>query len=140
MRFCTSHWEALRQAIDARGLSSLVAETGEQAARNLASETSAGGTIDNFDPLMGAHNAIVARAMNEIRDLYQQNPMMLFADETAHPEWACPVCALAWCHAEHNQLCTQDGCNFPKEFDWAAELIDGSADFMLSEWRRLGAD
>lgn len=137
MRFCAPHWEQLRQAIKDRGLDSLVADSGEKAARNLVSEGAEGATVDNFDPLMGAHNAIVSRAMTEIRDKYSQNPMMLFADPDEHPEWACPICALAWCHDEHDRLCTQDDCNYPKQFDWAAEMCDGAADHMLEQWRSL---
>lgn len=138
MKFCQAHWDRLREAIDARGLGSLVPESGEEAARRLVRDTNEGTSIDTFDPLMGAHNAIWSRAMSEIRDKYQQNPLMLMADPDEHPEWACPVCALSWCHAEHDRLCTQEGCNYPKDFDWATEMIDGAADFMLSEWQRLG--
>lgn len=138
VRFCTDHWAQLHAAIKERGLDSLVAESGEQAVRNLRSEATKGPTIDNFDPLMGAHNAIVARAMTEIREKYTQNPMMLFADPDEHPEWACPICALLWCHDEHNRLCKQENCDWPKEFDWAAEMCEGSADLMLDRWKKLG--
>lgn len=137
MRFCTSHWERLQAAIDTRGLGALVAENGEQAARNLQSEMTEGPSIDNFDPLMGAHNAIVNMAMKTISEQYSQNTRMLFADPNEHPEWACPVCALAWCHDEHNRLCTQEGCNWPREFDWASTLIDGAADHMLKVWAAM---
>lgn len=138
MKFCPDHWERLRAAIESRGLMALVADSGEQAASNLARELTDGPTIDSFDPLMGAHNMIVSNAMNEIKTTYQQNPLMVFADETEHPEWACPICALNWCHAEHNRLCTQEGCNYPKEYDWSS-AIDTCADAMVKEWRRFGA-
>lgn len=138
MKFCADHWSQLQAAIKSRGLDALVAESGEQAARNLQSEAAEGTTIDNFDPLMGAHNAIVTRAMNEIGKKYTQNPMMVFADEAEHPEWACPICALNWCHDEHNRLCKQENCDWPKEFDWAAEMCNGSADLMLKQWQDLG--
>jgi hypothetical protein len=63
MRFCKPHWEKLRTAIDDRGLSHLVAQGGEQAARNMASELREGPAIQTFDPLMAAHNAIWSNAM-----------------------------------------------------------------------------
>ena len=139
MKFCPDHWQALRDAIKSRGLDALVADSGQKAASNLASELQDGSTIDNFDPLMGAHNAIVAQAMDIIKERYTQNPMMVFADENEHPEWACPICALNWCHDEHNRLCTQEGCNWPKEFDWSDEMVNGASDHMLGEWQKLGS-
>ena len=138
MKFCQPHWDALRAAIEARGLSALVAESGEKAASNLVSELTGGPSIDNFDPLMGAHNAILSRAMDEIRDRYTQNPLMVMAPEEKHPEWACPICALNWCHAEHERLCVQEGCNWPKGYDWTDEMITGAADFMVREWASRG--
>jgi hypothetical protein len=137
VKFCDAHWDRLQHAISARGMDILVAEDGEQAASKLTSELEHGRTVDNFDPLIGAHNAIVGRAMETIRDHYRQNSLMLMADDPEHPEWACPICALYWCHDEHNRLCTQEGCDWPKDFDWGTEMIDGSADFMLSEWKNL---
>lgn len=139
MKFCADHWSQLRAAIEDRGLGALVAESGEQAGCNMVAEFEHGSTVDTFDPLMGAHNAIVARAMKEIRERYTQNPLMLMADPDEHPEWACPICALGWCHAEHDHLCTRADCNWPREFDWAAEMCNGAADLMLETWRQLGA-
>jgi hypothetical protein len=137
VKFCMPHWTALREAIDARGMAALVAESGEQAGRNLAAELTEGSRIDNFDPLMGAHNAIVAVAMDAIKDPYQQNPMMIFADESEHPDWACPICALYWCHEEHHRLCTQEGCDWPESFDWESQMINGAADHMLATWKGM---
>lgn len=138
VKFCTRHWDDLKLAVENCGLMSLAAENGEQAARNLESEAARGTTIDNFDPLMGAHNAIVARAMNLIKERYRQNPLMVMADADEHPEWACPICALNWCHDEHNRLCTQQGCDWPKEFDWTSEMVNGASDLMLKQWQELG--
>ncbi|MDE2106998.1 MAG: hypothetical protein KGL39_57860 [Patescibacteria group bacterium] len=140
MRFCSDHWAKLGAAIDARGLRVLVAEDGRSAFENLASEIDHGLTIDNFDPLMGAHNAIWSQAMTLISELYQQNPLMVMADDSEHPEWGCPICALNWCHAEHERLCIQEGCNYPKGYDWTDEMVNGASDFMLSEWKRLGTN
>lgn len=127
MKFCSEHWQQLREAVDASGLSALIAEDGATAVKALASELEDGPTIDNFDPLMAAHNMIWSRAMTEIAEKYQQNPLMLMADDVEHPEWACPICALNWCHAEHNRLCTKENCDYPRDFDWAAEMIGVAA-------------
>lgn len=137
MKFCPEHWASLKAAIDARGLGSLVADSGKEAGENMISELDHGVTIDNFDPLMAAHNQIWAGAMQSIKETYQQNPLMLMADDAEHPEWACPICALNWCHAEHNLLCTQERCNYPRDYDWA-ESIEMSADRTLAAWKELG--
>jgi hypothetical protein len=141
VRFCPEHWEALRAAIDARGLGSLVADSGEQAASNLAAEMEQGSTVDNFDPLMGAHNAIMSRAIDEIAGRYQQNALMLMAneDDPAVTWPTCPVCALTWCHEEHNRICEKPGCDYPAEFDWDHEMINGAADHMVKTWQELNA-
>jgi hypothetical protein len=137
VRFCPDHWTALRHAVALQNLDALIAETGESAAANLISEMAKGSTIDNFDPLMGAHNAIVAQAMTIIKERYTQNPLMVMADDTEHPEWACPICALNWCHEEHARLCTQVDCNWPPTFDWTDEMVDGAADLMLDRWKAM---
>ena len=137
MKFCPDHWTALRHAVSLRKLDALIAESGDAAIGNLLSEMADGSTVDNFDPLMGAHNAIVAQAMTIIKERYTQNPLMVMADDTEHPEWACPICALNWCHAEHERLCTQEGCDWPKGYDWTDEMVNGASDLMLQEWKKL---
>lgn len=137
MKFCQPHWDALRAAVDARGMGALVPDSGERAVSNLVDQSERGPSVDNFDPLMGAHNAILGQAMHVIRERYQQNPLMVMADDAEHPEWACPICALNWCHEEHTRLCTQEGCNYPKVHDWSDVMINGSTDFMLAEWKKI---
>jgi len=137
MKFCPDHWDRLRKAIALRKLDSLIAEDGQKALSNLLSEMNEGSSFDNFDPLMGAHNAIWSQAMSIIKDRYTQNPLMLMADDAEHPEWACPICALNWCHDEHTRLCTQEGCDWPKSYDWTDEMVTGAADHMLATWKEM---
>lgn len=137
MKFCTDHWTMLRNEIDRVGLTALIAEGGEAAVKSMVSELSDGPSIDNFDPLMRAHNMIFSRAMDEIQGKYQQNPLMLMVDDAEHPEWACPICAVMWCHDEHNRLCTQEGCDYPKDFDWEVEMMTVSGP-VLEDWKALG--
>lgn len=66
MKFCQPHWDALRAAIDVRGLSHLVGKSGEVAAERLAREASGAATPSDFDPLMGAHNAITAQFLKDV--------------------------------------------------------------------------
>ena len=68
MKFCAEHWAALQAAVDATGLSSLIAESGQRAAENLTSELEHGSTVDNFDPLMSHVAPALMRRMIEARD------------------------------------------------------------------------
>ncbi len=139
MRFCLEHWAALREAIEERGLSALVAENGERAAQNTAAELDGQGSIDTFDPLMHAHMAIVAHAMETVKSRYQQNPLMLMApEEDPEVTWPlCPLCFLNWLHEEHNRICEKPDCDYPKEYDYAGDWIPQAADGALAQWREL---
>ena len=142
MKFCAEHWAQLREAIDAEGLMTLVAETGEQAARNLASEIDGGTSIDNFDPLMWAHNAILAYAMEAAKRQYNQSPLIFMVEDPERPQLACPVCALNYCHEQHDEVCTQASCSYPKGFrydtgDAPENIIKEAARRAKDEWKGL---
>jgi hypothetical protein len=113
MKICAGHWTQLRTAIDTRGLTNLVAESGEQATRNLASELDHGSTIDNFDPLMAAHNAIMGNAMSAVQ------PGLLM---TMMQGDNCPIC---WLKA-----------NDPTPYDYD-QWIDLAADDALTAWQAM---
>lgn len=82
IRFCATHWEALRAAIRARELWHLVSNSGEEVARRVTEHQANPSELNSFDPLMGAHNMIVGVAMN------------VGAVQPSATE-VCPVCALA---------------------------------------------
>lgn len=63
MKFCASHWDKLREAIKARGMFHLVANSGEAAAERMVDEINGTATDRTFDPLMSAHNMIMGRAI-----------------------------------------------------------------------------
>lgn len=84
MRMCQSHWDQLRKAIDDRGLSGLVAQSGGKAIENLQSELEEGRTKRNFDPLMAANLAIWSNAL-DMGGLY-----LMGADENGKEY--CPIC------------------------------------------------
>lgn len=121
MKFCLDHWAKLRTAIDKRGLSSLVATSGEQAAAQLTKEIEEGPSEKTFDPLMGAHNAIISRALGLVGLALMQ------ANEDGSDR--CPICFL---QAEHDAHCTKPDC--AKFETW----IDSVSDFMRTEAIRLG--
>lgn len=63
MKICQPHWDALKTAIDIRGLSHLVAKSAKDAVERLKDEVAGVETDDTFDPLMAAHTAITCRAL-----------------------------------------------------------------------------
>lgn len=66
MQFCQDHWDALRKAIDDRGLSGLVAKSGEAAAESMARQIEGTDTPSDFDPLMWAHWAISGQYLKDV--------------------------------------------------------------------------
>lgn len=126
MRMCADHWASLRAAIDAAGLGALVAENGEDATRRLAESSRNGTTIDTFEPLLGAHNAILSNAL-ALAGLQIMHPN---EDGTER----CPLCFLNQMHALH---CKDSGCAGPESnpFD---EWIDNATEDMVKEWKAFG--
>lgn len=118
MKFCSLHWTQLRAAIDARGLTPFVAQGGEEAARRLAE---GGEGRSSFDPLLGAHNAILSNALSTAGlDLMQ----------AGHDGGEiCPLCyLLAECRCEHRGT---PQCPF-------ASWVDHAADGALAHAKQLG--
>jgi hypothetical protein len=108
MRICPDHWAALRAAIDARGLTPLVARDARTAheaiGRSLAGEAAA----EDFDPLMNANFAIFAAFLEDA------GLAGLIGD-------VCPLCAV-------------DAGSPGLAADW----ISGCADDQLAQARWLG--
>ncbi len=135
MKFCMPHWDALRKAIDDRGLGSLISERGEEVSSKLTRELSDGPSIDTFDPLMSAHFMIMDNAMKTLSNI-GSNPMILMANDPEHPEWECPICCLNWISEEHDKTCTTEDCikKVGLRFDcW----IDRAADDVVIRWKEM---
>lgn len=115
MQFCMPHWETLKTAIKDRGLYALVADNGEGAMSNIASELTDGPSIDNFEPLMGAHNAIISNLM-------KIDPGVFFID-------GCPLC---YANKMHSEGCTVIECEGTAYYD---KWIDNAADDMVAAWK-----
>lgn len=121
MKFCQGHWDALRKAIEARGLSAFVAKGGEAAAARLATAGENGSSRATFEPLTGAHLAYVSNAL-DIAGLAIMQPNEDGSDR-------CPVCYLA----EQCQ-CPDRGTPQCAYVRW----LDCAADDQLAEAKRLG--
>lgn len=64
MKVCQPHWTELKEAIAARGLDQFVARDGAEVARRMAADGAAAEAAKaSFEPLMGAHNAILSNAL-----------------------------------------------------------------------------
>lgn len=128
MKFCSGHWAKLRAKIDELGLSGLVAKSDEEAVNRQFDQLERGQrdaeavTKTNFDPLMGAHWAIVSNAMNLVG-------LNLVAPNEDGSE-RCPLCYI---QKEHDAHCAVPDCK--QNYDvW----IERAADDMLTEAKRLG--
>lgn len=124
MEFCTEHWDALKEAIDERGLSHLIAKDGERAVVNLQEELDSGLTIKNFDPLMSSHWAIVSNVFDAV------GLDLMLPDEDG--EERCPLCFMNECHALY---CEDENCEREDFDDW----IQYAADDSLEAWEQLQA-
>lgn len=55
MKFCQPHWELARKIIDDRGMTPLIAKSGEAAMESLVADLQKQASNKDFDPLMSMH-------------------------------------------------------------------------------------
>jgi hypothetical protein len=135
MNMCQKHWDLLRDAIDARGMSALIPDTAELAARNMVQQLEGERrTIDNYDPLMSAFWSIGNNGMNFIRDV-GGDPLAIMMDTDDLPFEKCTICYLNWIVQQHHEVCTKPDCPSPKSYEW---MIDRAADDQVEVWKSLG--
>lgn len=111
MRMCMGHWTELRQAINDRGLSHLVSQNGQEAAKRMANLSNGSTDPKDFDPLLAAHMAITS--------YYISHTGLDHINESD----VCPVC-----HASENA----DGNNL------AENWISGAADDVFAVAKSKG--
>jgi hypothetical protein len=117
MKFCQPHWDKLKAAIEARGLMSRVASSGEQAAAQLAA--------GKPDPLMAAHNAIVGNALGKVG----LELMMPNEDGTER----CPICFLVKLSLESPRCeCGDPTCTPQARAESSERWIDHAADDQIT--------
>jgi hypothetical protein len=142
MNLCQDHWDRLRAAIDKRGLSHLIAQGGEEAAKRTKQELEQGaGSKETFDPLMFAFFAIGANVMDTISKaggdpLYLMTPGPEDPVEiSGYEERTWPKCGLCYLGLGHEMTCR--GCSMPK-VDGYAWMIDRAADDSLAKAKEYG--
>jgi hypothetical protein len=95
-------------------------------------------TIDSFEPLLMAHNAIAGNAMTTI-ERAGGNPLYLLSvgpedPVEGHPGRTWPRCPLCYLGLAHELNC--GGCDLPQK-DGYAWMIDKAADDALDKWESL---
>lgn len=84
MKICQAHWDALRAAIDERGLSHLIAADGRKPAEAIVRELEGHPEPRDWDPLMSANWAIHSQAL-------QCGGLYLMGEDENGREY-CPLC------------------------------------------------
>lgn len=145
MQFCMPHWNTLREKIEAAGLTVLVSESGEEAAKKQVDRIQTSDvTVDNFDPLMQAHNAIAGNAFSLISQA-GGDPMYLMAgsdvpedaiDKDGYRDRTWPRCPLCYLNIAHEVTCTDKRCKLPKEngYDF---FMDLAVKDQVKAWKAL---
>lgn len=161
MNICQAHWDRLREKIDERGLSHLIAPDSATAAAQTADQfdrAKDGESVTpvNFDPLMGAFWAIGSNVMsllgqsalyllgpNDQRDPIDfdqyangeatRNRLLLLGEPLTWPR----DCGLCYAGLAHELTCTEKRCKLPK-VDGYAWMLDRAAEGAETEAKRLG--
>lgn len=123
MKFCLPHWDALKAEIERLGMTALIAKSSEELHERLKNELESGTTKDTFDPLMGAHNLIVSRALD-----------MVGLELMGKNEDGSEICPLCYLNAAHKRGCKEPGCTWTYDKTW----ISGPCGLMFDEAKRLG--
>lgn len=63
MQICQEHWDAIRKALDERGIGHLGAKNAQEAVAAIVTELEGRGDENDFDPLMGCNNMIFAKGL-----------------------------------------------------------------------------
>ena len=110
MQICQTHWDAIRKALDDRGIGHLGAKTGQQAIAAISNELEGREAENDFDPLMGCNNMIFAEGLKRCG-------LVLMGAKEDGSEY-CPICESQRQYGE-----------------W---WINGPADAMLAEAKEKG--
>ncbi len=130
MKFCVPHWNALRDEIEnKRGLQQFVSRGGKELLHRAIEPGSHNPLGVTGDPLMHAHNLILAKSMELLSD-NGINPMFLFAATDVgyagfHDGDYCPLCVVSSCN---DPKCPNDCRNRDKLF------IGKAGDAVAREW------
>ena len=148
MKFCQRHWDVMREAVETRGLTPLVASSGKSAADNLADELARGPSTDNFDPLMAMHWNIASNLLEKLgpNGLYllsagDEDPIDVaqlaspLKAKYAGKTW--PRCPLCYANTAHEISCRETRCMLSRVdgwdicIEWAADAVKEQFDELM---------
>lgn len=139
MRLCQPHWDSLREALDVRGLTGLVAENGEEAAVKTRRQLEGEDTIDSYEPLIEATMAIGSNVMDIISSAGGDSLYLLGRGPEdpikGHKGQSWPRCPICYINKAHEISC--DGkCKLPLNagYDY---MIERAAEDALEHWQEL---
>ncbi len=66
MKFCMPHWEALKKAVDDKGMTHLIHASGEAAIEACVRQVEGTDTAKDFDPLLNATWAIYGQFLHNV--------------------------------------------------------------------------
>ena len=114
-KWCQPHWDALRTAVEQRGLAHLISRGAAAAAAMVADELRLGSRRDaeGFDPLIRAWGMISRRGLEMGARISE-----------------CPLCFVQ----RHLDECFEPTCDRSTPTEW----IDGATDSLLAYARKLG--
>lgn len=112
--FCMPHWNMLRRAVRDRGMDHLVAPSGEEAARAAAAQLEGTDTVEDWDPLMAAHWAIMSKVLQAV-------------GLAGLAEVFCPLCAVQ----ESFDAVSETDDFKPERHHNAQQWVDSCTDAML---------
>ena len=150
MRFCQRHWDMMRAAVEARGMSSLVAQGGQAAIENIKDELERGSTTDNFDPLMAMHWNIATNLMEKLgqsalyllggpdtpEDPIDVDQLKSAALKNKYRGKTWPRCPICYANIAHEFSCTDKRCTLAIVDGYDA-CIEWSADAMRQEFDKM---
>lgn len=119
---CQPHWDALKDAIESRGLGGLIAANARDAHARAVADLEGKSERDDFDPLMDATWMIYGRATRDF------GLAMMTVDEQGNQY--CPMCELV----KHTPQ-PPEGHRYATN---EAYFIDGPADAALAEAKARG--
>ena len=125
MRFCQRHWDALRHAVESRGLSHLIAANGREAVARMKDDLEGKDDISNFDPLMACHWRIVGHVQGWLSESGGDPLSLYFSD-------VCPVCEVLKTYPP-----IPEGHRYKSNEEY---FIDGPADSVLAACQEWGID
>jgi len=153
MKFCQAHWDKMRAAVEARGLTPLVAPDREHAIANVIDEIEQGKqTLDNFDPLMSMHWNIAGNLMELLGRSFgyllscregDEDPI----DVTRIEDYALkakfigkkwPLCPICYANIAHEISCDSKKCNLAKSngydicIEWSADAVKENFEELMS--------